>query len=131
MALAEGVQEESSGYGLTTNPKIIVWIRYEHGLKVIIQTPLQKEPPVQIAIPDEIVSYLQEHWGDEFDRRVLESVALEAYRERVIGEGQLQRWLGFATRMQAHAFLKEHGIPLNYTLEDLERDRQTLQRLGL
>jgi len=53
---------------------------------------------------------------------VLESLALEAYRERLIGEARLQRWLGLATRLEAHAFLKEHGVPLNYTLEDLERD---------
>jgi hypothetical protein len=33
--------------------------------------------------------------------------------------------------MEAHAFLKEHGVPLNYTLQDLEQDRQTYQCLGL
>jgi len=33
--------------------------------------------------------------------------------------------------MEVHAFLKEHGVPINYTLADLEQDRQTLQRLGL
>jgi predicted HTH domain antitoxin len=82
------------------------------------------------TIPDDIVSYLQEHWGEDFPRRVLESLALEAYRERLIGEARLQRWLGLATRLEAHAFLKEHGVPLNYTLEDLEHDRQTYQRLG-
>jgi hypothetical protein len=84
-----------------------------------------------VEIPEEVDATLHEHWGDDFPRRVLESLALEAYRERLIGEGQLQRWLGFATRMEAHAFLKEHGFPLNYTLQDLEQDRQTYQRLGL
>ena len=28
-------------------------------------------------------------------------------------------------------FLKERGVPLHYTLEDLEHDRQTHRRLGL
>ena len=85
---------------------------------------------MHVTIPDDIGSYLHEHWGEVFPRRVLESLALEAYRERLIGEARLQRWLGLATRPEAHAFLKEHGVPLNYTLEDLERDRQTYQRLG-
>ena len=85
---------------------------------------------MHVTIPDDIASYLREHWGEDFPRRVLESLALEAYRERLIGEARLQRWLGFATRLEAHAFLKEHGVPLNYTLEDLERDRQTYQKLG-
>jgi Uncharacterised protein family (UPF0175) len=30
--------------------------------------------------------------------------------------------LGFETRMEVHAFLKEHGVFMHYTMEDLERD---------
>jgi len=86
---------------------------------------------MHVTIPDDIAAYLHAHWGEDFPRRVLESLALEAYRERLIGEARLQRWLGLPTRLEAHAFLKQHGVPLNYTLEDLERDRQTYQRLGL
>jgi Uncharacterised protein family (UPF0175) len=84
-----------------------------------------------IPIPDEVAEVLEARWGDDLPRQVLESVALEAYRQDLIGEGQLQRWLGFPTRMEAHAFLKEHSVPLNYTLEDLEQGRQTFDRLGL
>jgi hypothetical protein len=86
---------------------------------------------MHVTIPDDIAAYVHEHWGEGFSRRVLGSLALEAYRGRLIGEARLQRWLGFATRLEAHAFLQQHGVPLNYTLEDLERDRQTYQRLGL
>jgi hypothetical protein len=32
------------------------------------------------------------------------------------------RLLGFETRIEVHAFLKEHGVYLNYTVEDLQRD---------
>jgi hypothetical protein len=28
-------------------------------------------------------------------------------------------------------FLKEHGVELDYTLEDLQRDREAHRRLGL
>lgn len=86
---------------------------------------------MQIDIPEEVATVLETGWGDALARQVLESVALEAYRQDLIGEGQLQRWLGFATRMEAHSFLKAHGVPLNITLEDMEEDRRTLQRLGL
>ncbi len=84
-----------------------------------------------IPIPDDVAEVLEARWGDDLPRQVLESVALEAYRQDLIGERQLQRWLGFPTIMEAHGFLKEHGVPLNITLEDMERDRQTLDRLGL
>jgi predicted HTH domain antitoxin len=35
--------------------------------------------------------------------------------------------LGFSSRMQVHAFLKERGVHLNYSLDDLEQDRETSQ----
>ena len=38
---------------------------------------------------------------------------------------------GLQTRMQVDAFLKDHGVELEYTLEDLERDRETHRQLGL
>jgi len=42
------------------------------------------EQTMHVTIPDNIASYLHEHWEDDFPRRVLESLALEAYRERLI-----------------------------------------------
>jgi hypothetical protein len=33
--------------------------------------------------------------------------------------------------MEVDAFLKERGIELEYSAEDLERDRETLNRLGV
>jgi hypothetical protein len=86
---------------------------------------------ITFPIPDDMARHLQEKWGDELSLRALESLALEAYRARLIGESRLQSWLGLPTRMEAHRFLKEHGVPLHYTLEDLERDRQTHRRLRL
>ena len=64
-------------------------------------------------------------------RHVLESVALEAYRSRLLGESQLRRLLGFETRYEVHGFLKKHDVSLHYTLEDLEHDRQTHDRLDV
>jgi hypothetical protein len=85
---------------------------------------------VAIHLPDDIAHHLQEKWGQDIPRHVLESVALECFRERILGEAQLRRLLGFETRFEVHAFLKQHEVPF-YRLEDLEHDRQTLDRLGL
>jgi len=38
--------------------------------------------------------------------------------------------LGFHTRMEVDAFLKDHGVELEYSLEDLEHDRETHRHLG-
>jgi len=85
---------------------------------------------VGIHLPDDIAQQLQEKWGDDIPRRVLESIALDGYRVRILGESQLRRLLGFETRFAVHAFLKEHEVPL-YTLDDLQHDRETLRQLGI
>jgi len=85
---------------------------------------------VTIHLPDDIAHRLQEKWGHDIPRHVLESVALECFRQRLLGESQLRKLLGFETRFEVHAFLKQHEIPF-YTLGDLEHDRKVLDRLGL
>ena len=39
-------------------------------------------------------------------------VARAGYQDGVLNEEQLPRLLGYDTRLQVHAFLKEHKIPL-------------------
>jgi len=85
---------------------------------------------VTIHLPDDIAHRLQEKWGHDIPRHVLESVALECFRQRLLGESQLRQLLGFETRFEVHAFLKQHEIPF-YTLGDLEHDRKVLDRLRL
>jgi Uncharacterised protein family (UPF0175) len=84
---------------------------------------------VTIQVPEDIADRWQAQ-GD-IPREVLEGAALEAYRKRIIGESRLQLWLGFETRFDVFRFLTEHGMPVNYSLEDLEHDRQTHDRLGV
>ena len=55
----------------------------------------------------------------------LESLALEGYRSGRLSESQVRRLLGFGTRYQVHGFLKEHGVPLRYSEQDLESDIET------
>ncbi|MGH9598776.1 MAG: UPF0175 family protein, partial [Terracidiphilus sp.] len=49
----------------------------------------------------------------------------EGYRSERLSESAVRRLLGFETRMEVHSFLKEHGVYLNYSLGDLERDRKS------
>jgi predicted HTH domain antitoxin len=85
---------------------------------------------VTIGLPDELKDALAPSGGD-LSRAALEALATEAYRERKISHSQLRRLLGFETRMEVDGFLKERGVELEYTVEDLERDRETLRKLGL
>jgi hypothetical protein len=83
---------------------------------------------VTIQVPEDIATRWQK-CGD-VPRGVLESVALEAYRQRVVGESRLQEWLGLETRFEVHDFLKAHGVPLNYSLEDLKHDNRPMTGSG-
>ena len=77
---------------------------------------------VTLDLPGELAAYLASS-GRDASRAALELIALEGYRERKVSAGQLRRLLGYRTRMQVHAFLKAHGVYLDYGAEDLEQDR--------
>jgi hypothetical protein len=81
---------------------------------------------IEFEISDEIAQALQ---STDLSRTALEAVAIEGYRSEKLGRGQVQRMLGFTTPMQVDAFLKEHDVYLNYSMEDLEEDLATLERL--
>ena len=68
--------------------------------------------------------------GGEVERRVLEALALDEFRQGHLGRVELCRLLGFATRAKLDEFLTGHGVFGTYTADDLERDREDLQRLG-
>jgi hypothetical protein len=85
---------------------------------------------ITIALPDELSAALASP-GQDLSRSAFEALALTAYRERKITAAQLRQLLGYETRMEVDAFLQKHGVELEYTQEDLERDRETLRRFGL
>ena len=76
---------------------------------------------VTIEIPDKVAEAFMPNGGD-LSRAVLEAMALEGYRTDRLSEYEVQQLLGFESRFDVHAFLKQHGVYLNYTMEDLERD---------
>jgi hypothetical protein len=80
-------------------------------------------------IPDE----LARRWmsaGNDLSRRALEALAAEEYRHDRLSKPELQQLLGIETSFQLDAFLKAHGVWIDYSLEDAERERRTLERLG-
>jgi Uncharacterised protein family (UPF0175) len=84
---------------------------------------------VSIGIPDSVAEQMMAS-GKELSRTVLESMALEGYRNRVLSEGNLCEMLGLESRMQVHDFLWEHGVELNYSWEDWQQDKATVDKLA-
>ena len=83
---------------------------------------------IQIALPDDVASSLEAKWGS-LERKLLEILAIEAYREGSISAGKVRELLGMSTRLEVDAFLKEKGVYLHYDEADLEADRRTHERL--
>ena len=84
---------------------------------------------IQIHLPEDSAPVFREAWGDGLDRAVLEAMVIEGYRTRRFGIAQVRRALGLRTRAEAERWLGERGVPMNYSLEDLEADRATLDRI--
>jgi hypothetical protein len=84
---------------------------------------------VTLSIPDELAQRLAAEGGD-LERRVLEGFALAEYRAGRLTAFELRQLLDIPTRYELDGFLKAHGVFEEYTLEDLEYERQTLERLG-
>ncbi len=83
---------------------------------------------VTINLPEDVAQKFLAN-GESLEREVLEATALEGYREGKLSQAQVRRMLGFATDMQVDDFLKKHNVFLNYTIEDLEQDQKTLDKL--
>lgn len=81
---------------------------------------------VTVTIPEDIAAQLHTKWND-LPRAVLESLALEAYRSGTLT--QLRRLLGFESSYELDGFLKQAGIYLDYDLEDLKQDLETIRKV--
>jgi hypothetical protein len=77
---------------------------------------------ITVRIPADLARRLGT--GGEVERRVLEALALDEFRQGRLGRAELRRLLGFATRAKLDEFLTGHGVFGTYTADDLERDRE-------
>ena len=85
---------------------------------------------VIVEIPDDVAERLSAAGGD-LSRRALEALLADEYRQGRLTKSDLRRLLGFETSDQIDGFLKAHDVWIEYTLEDLDRERAGLRRLGL
>jgi Uncharacterised protein family (UPF0175) len=83
---------------------------------------------LSLNLPDDVVRQLTAH-GEDLTRTALEALALEGYRSGKLTEAQVRRLLGYQTRMEVDGFLKQHGVYLEYTVEDLDREAAISRRL--
>ena len=83
---------------------------------------------VTVQIPDAIGARLRKD-TDDVPRWLLEKAGLEAYRSREISSYELRLMLGMKSRFELEAFLKAHGVYLEYTDEDFAHDAETSRQL--
>jgi hypothetical protein len=84
---------------------------------------------VSIDIPKQAEEMLKGAFGDNLNRTALEAIAIEGYRTGKLSRYEVQTVLGFDDRWQTESWLGSRGVHLNYSIEDLEADRQTLDRV--
>ena len=83
---------------------------------------------VTVHIPDLISKRLGKNTED-IPQWLLEKAGLEAYRSREISSYELRLLLGIKSRIELDAFLKTHGVYIEYTEEDFAHDAETSRQL--
>jgi predicted HTH domain antitoxin len=65
----------------------------------------------------------------QIDRKGLEALAIEGYREGKLSLGEVAELLGLATSLDADRWLAELGVGLRYSPDDFQEDCRTLDKL--
>jgi hypothetical protein len=82
---------------------------------------------VTVELPDQVAR----QWGATpaaVGRHVMEDAAIEGYRAGRLSHRQVGQMLGL-DYWGAETFLQQRGVPLNYSVAELEADRATLARI--
>jgi len=80
---------------------------------------------VTLEIPEDLAQSL----GPRAASMSREALGLEAHRQGLWTEAQLGRFLGLS-RIALDQFLKDHGVELAYSWDDLEREREVHRTLS-
>ncbi len=83
---------------------------------------------VVVNMPDPVAR----QWGDTpqaIARHVIEDAVIERYRTGRLSHRQVGEVLGL-DYWQTEDFLRERGVPLNYSVADLETDQATFDQLS-
>ena len=84
---------------------------------------------ITLELPEDIAHHLAAEWGD-LNRAALEDIGLEAYGARKLRSKQGRRVRGFAARFHLNGFVRQRYVWPEHNAQDLERDRETHERLG-
>ena len=81
---------------------------------------------ITVRIPDDLAARLAEAGGD-LERQALEGIAMEAFRAGRLTTFEVRQVLGFETRSELDAFLKQRGVGDPVGIDDIERDLADLR----
>ena len=82
---------------------------------------------VVLEIPDRLAAQLQTN-GRTLKQRALEDMAVEAYRLEELSLGQLAEMLDVSIN-DANGILKARGISDDFSLEEFQEQRKSMERL--
>lgn len=85
---------------------------------------------VSFHIPDDIATRMTSGAAVDLSRHALEALAAEEYRQGKIHKPDLRRLFGFETSYEIDGFLKAHKVYDDFTLEEINQQAATLERLG-
>lgn len=85
---------------------------------------------IVVSIPDKLATRLSRN-GIDLGRQALEALVVENFRAGRMTTADVREALGFEVLNQVDGFLKAHGAYEPYTVEDVDRQVETLIRLGL
>lgn len=83
---------------------------------------------VIIEIPKHIEEALIRELGASLAQTAKEALAVTLYQSERLSIGQVAEMLGITT-YQAAGLMKSRGIEAPYSIEDFDRDQQSLERL--
>lgn len=83
---------------------------------------------ITINLPDHLERALRSEYAD-LEQAAKEALVIEGYRTGHLGLVEVAQALGLPTTILALEWLNQRGVPLDYTLEDLEADRRALADL--
>lgn len=84
---------------------------------------------INVNIPGDQEQLLRRALGNDLGRAALEALAIEGYRSGKLTAAEVGQVVGISDRWAINKWLADRNVPLNYTLADLEADRQTLDRV--
>jgi len=97
------------------------------GVDFTVQNCYAGNMPTTVTIPDEILRAFPDG-GKAPDRRVIESVVLDLYRDQVISTDKVAELLGIY-RLESDKLLARKGLLRELTPEDVQNEKVALDKV--